>query len=230
MLIDTEGRKLSIVNPNMIRRYHSGILHRLQILGDEYMTDSCELARDDIVIDIGANIGEYSKYIYERFNVSVVAIDAEDAVLGALKTNLLGTSSLILHSALWSHDGNLTLYHASKTNDTTLIEPKEFDYTSTVDVVTLDNLLHSTAAQAFIGSRPIKLVKLEAEGAEPEIIKGGPNILTRTKYVAVDCGPERGIKSEPTLVEVVRAMNALNFEIIKFNANRTVLLFRNRGF
>jgi hypothetical protein len=46
----------------------------------------------------------------------------------------------------------------------------------------------------------------------------------------VDCGPERGIKAEPTLVEVVSEMHAINFEIIDFNAARTVLLFRNRAF
>jgi FkbM family methyltransferase len=231
MLVDANGISLTIANPNMIRRYHAGISQRLENLGNEYLVDKCKLLSNDIVLDIGANIGEYSRYAGERFKALVIAIEPEDAVHAALEANLRGTSAIILHSALWSHDGRLTLYHASKTNDTTLIEPKEFDYTSTIDVTTLDNLLNnSVAAKAFIGNRPIKLVKLEAEGAEPEIIRGGLHTLERTEYLAVDCGPERGIKAEPTLVEVVSEMHAINFEIIDFNAARTVLLFRNRAF
>ena len=45
----------------------------------------------------------------------------------------------------------------------------------------------------------IKLLKLEAEGYEPEILLGANKILDKIEYIAIDGGYERGKNSEETL-------------------------------
>ena len=45
----------------------------------------------------------------------------------------------------------------------------------------------------------IKLLKLQAEGAEPEVSKGSLNSLKNIKFITADLGPERGLNQESTL-------------------------------
>ena len=42
--------------------------------------------------------------------------------------------------------------------------------------------------------KKIKLLKVEAEGAEPEVLLGTAKILKRIEFISVDCGPERGLE------------------------------------
>ena len=76
----------------------------------------------------------------------------------------------------------------------------------------------------------MKLLKLEAEGAEPEVIRGSLNLLDNIEYIAADLGPERGFNKECTLKEVVNLLLENNFEIVEFKYPRVCLLFRNKKF
>jgi hypothetical protein len=73
----------------------------------------------------------------------------------------------------------------------------------------------------------VRLLKLEAEGAEPEILAGGKKILQLIDYIAVDCGFERGLKQESTLREVLNILYGNSFRLIDFNYKRMSFLFAN---
>ena len=56
----------------------------------------------------------------------------------------------------------------------------------------------------------IKLLKLEAEGAEPEILLGGLDKIHLIDYICADVGPERGLSYETTLVSsVIRGFSSV---------------------
>lgn len=56
-----------------------------------------------------------------------------------------------------------------------------------------------------IGVSELDLLKVEAEGFEPEVLQGAERILHKIRFVSVDCGPERmGI---PTLRGLRRAFD-----------------------
>lgn len=76
----------------------------------------------------------------------------------------------------------------------------------------------------------IKFLKLEAEGAEPEIFLGGIDDLNKIEYICVDVGPEKGLSYETTLVETVNILKANNFEFFKMGHLRLNCLFKNRKF
>ena len=76
-------------------------------------------------------------------------------------------------------------------------------------------------------NRELKLLKLEAEGAEPEVIKGGIDVIKNIEYIAADLGPERGFNQEITLKEVANILLQNNFEIIDINYPRLCVLFKN---
>ena len=73
----------------------------------------------------------------------------------------------------------------------------------------------------------IKLVKLEAEGAEPEVLLGMEKTLSRIEFIAVDVGAERGLSKENTLIDVLDILMPRGFRPIKFGLPRAVLLLRN---
>jgi hypothetical protein len=74
---------------------------------------------------------------------------------------------------------------------------------------------------------PIRLLKLEAEGAEPEILDGTADCLQRFDYVTADVVPERGRLQESTAALVILRMQKAGFELLKVSAPRLVCLFRN---
>lgn len=59
-----------------------------------------------------------------------------------------------------------------------------------------------------LGVEKIDFLKIDAEGAEPEVLEGTP--LCRVKKVAVDCSPERFGKT--TVFEVLKILLSAGFK------------------
>ena len=74
---------------------------------------------------------------------------------------------------LWSSDGFENFYISSEQADSSLIKPNKYSSKIEVKTVKLDNIV----------SKKIKLFKLEAEGAEPEILQGAMNSLSKIEYI-----------------------------------------------
>jgi hypothetical protein len=74
------------------------------------------------------------------------------------------------------------------------------------------------------------LLKIEAEGAEPEVLIGLSKELKKVNYIVVDCGFERGINSESTIRECSQYLINNNFEFYKYSEFRTMCLFKNLDF
>lgn len=75
------------------------------------------------------------------------------------------------------------------------------------------------------------MLKVEGEGAEPEILKGCFSILDRIKYISVDAGPERGVAESETFEEVSNYLLSNNFKILKVNSGtRKTVIFQNLKF
>ena len=87
-------------------------------------------------------------------------------------------------------------------------------------------LLDDFVSQNHIAS--IKLLKLEAEGAEPEILMGAKQSLSRIQYIAADLGFERGVRQTSTLPEVANFLISNNFEIVDIAQGRIACLFKNK--
>ena len=70
------------------------------------------------------------------------------------------------------------------------------------------------------------LLKLEAEGAEPEVIYGANKTLINLNYIAADLGPERGFNEECTIKEVSNSLYKNNFKMIDFKYPRICCLYK----
>ena len=76
----------------------------------------------------------------------------------------------------------------------------------------------------------IKLFKIDAEGYEPEVIKGALTTLEKVKYISVDFGHEKGFDEEATLTDVNKILYDKGYELIKFSDYRLIGLYENKNF
>ena len=83
--------------------------------------------------------------------------------------------------------------------------------------------------ESFISSN-VKCLKLEAEGAEPEILQGLGEKLKFIEYITADVGFERGETEESTLAEVSNFLIKNNFKMVAIGKRRFCVLFKNNEF
>lgn len=202
--------------------YLNGFRKRAELLGTDYFLDQIPFRDGDTVVDCGANVGDLA--LWFRFNdikVNYVGFEPSPVEFSCLKKNLRWSDGVELHNVgLWNTDGYLDFYISSEGADSSIIEPMTYDRKIVVPTQRLESYI----------SEPVRCLKLEAEGAEPEIIEGMGVKLSLVEYIAADLGFERGILSESTLVPVVNRLLASGFELVDVSHGRVCALFRNTNF
>jgi FkbM family methyltransferase len=202
-------------NQNWIS-YRKGISTRAEDLGVIYFLDLIEFEEDDLVVDCGANVGDLELYFREKnTKIKYIGIEPSPKEFQCLELNTLNKFNI--NVGLWHENSILEFFISSSKGDSSFIEPVEYSNKVDVKAQRLDSLL----------SKPIKLLKLEAEGAEPEILAGSENLLDQIQYISADLGFERGVSQESTFPAVVNILLKNRFEIVAVGYPRFVALFKN---
>jgi FkbM family methyltransferase len=204
---------LNIFTPYRILNYRKGIKSRLDNLAKSYgYGEFYQVNQNDIVIDIGANIGEFSLFC-SNLGASVIAFEPDINIVSLLRENISdwGNSNQcveVINQAISSVTGEATFYLKPLEADSTLIAPVKLDkfIPTKVSCIRLDKFIKDREINK------IKLIKCDAEGAEPEVIIGCEKILSIIEYVAIDCGPERNGQS--TYKEVISYLTSHGFKIL----------------
>lgn len=196
--------------------YTFGLSNRGEKLGSSYMLEQIDFKHEDLVFDCGANVGDL-KLWFESKNIRInyVGFEPSPIEFQCLKQNAYPHKAHNI--GLWKTDGELSFYISSQGADSSLIEPIEYDERIEVQTKRLDN---------FIDGR-VKLLKLEAEGAEPEILEGLGEKLRHIEYISADLGFERGKSSESTLAPVTNFLLKRGFELLDVKYGRICALYKN---
>lgn len=203
----------------------SGKMRRGLMLSDEYCIENIEFKDGDTIVDIGANIGDFELLFFAAKRlVNVIAFEPSPIEFECLKANLEANpfiSNFEAHNvALWRETTEgLPFFVKSDSADSSLIEVKGYERKIVVPCRRLDDVLER---------RPYRLLKLEAEGAEPEILEGAREVIGLFDYISADVGFERGIKNESTFAEVVNFLLAHGFEAQAIHRHRHTILFGNK--
>jgi FkbM family methyltransferase len=136
--------------------------------------------------------------------------------------NVFDGKARTVRKALWKEEGTLSFYKKPEGADSSLFEVENADEVVQVPVTTLASLVSEA------GIEHVRLLKLEAEGAEPEILRGCGEYLSNIDYIAADCGPERGLSQDETATDLINFLLARDYELIEMKFDRVVCLFRNR--
>jgi FkbM family methyltransferase len=197
--------------------YQSGIAKRAENLAKEYMLDLIEfVGNSPVVIDCGANIGDLKlSLVHLKVNPRYIAFEPSPDEFECLKANT--PDAEIFNLGLWNSMGQIDFYISTPNADSSIIRPASFSKKIQVTACRLD--------QVQIDAPVIDLIKLEAEGAEFEVIQGAEGVLAKTRYIAADLGFERN--GESPLAEVTNFLVERNFKIISFGHPRIIVLFKN---
>lgn len=205
------------------KRFHlyvSGLVHRGESIGKSYLLREITFNDEDVIIDCGANMGDLQLYFMNLdLPVNYIGIEPNPIDFKCLELNA-PRGFKPFNVALWDKNSQMTFFVDSDSASSSLIEPPFFTEKVLVKSVRLDSLK--------LPDR-IKLLKVEGEGAEPEILEGARGIFTKIEFITVDAGPERGINQTATRNEVIKVLRNSDFELIKENPyHRKTLLFRNQ--
>jgi FkbM family methyltransferase len=180
---------IDVFPDNRWGRFSGGILPRCAETARQYCLDQFQGRwQDAVFLDLGANIGEVSLHATAR-KARAYAFEADPHVFAALERNARRHGFSATHTLLGAEEGEAEFYLAAKDADSSLIPPIG-EAAETMPRVMLPVTPLDLATERT-GLDRIDVIKLDAEGAEPEVLSGAHETLSRTRFIAVDCSAER---------------------------------------
>jgi len=225
-----EEKRLYIVTEAELFRYFGDMTRGFDFYarsikkrGDNIATSYClkhvKFSSNDVVIDCGANYGDLHLYLRDKINEkNYIAIEPGPTEYQCLLNSL--PKARILNLGLSNSDGELDFYLCSKSGDSSLVMPKKYTEVVRVSVKTLDGLAED------LKITKCRLLKIEAEGWEPEIFHGAKEFIKFCDYVAIDGGPERGVNEESTFPAINNFLMKNGFEMIDIHGPYYRALFK----
>lgn len=206
------------------KKYAVGLSERGALLAKSYGLEASDIIGVGIVLDCGAHYGDLGLWIRETCSngaAQYVGFEPDDEARACLTLNAPGTMDTILPYALSNASFRRDFYLESSGANSSLEVPTL--PSSPVSVVTRD--LDSVIEELGLRGRSIDLLKLEAEGHEPEVLCGAVRTLPDIRLIAADLGPERGPNADVTAPAVINHLFASGFRIRRAGEDRASLRF-----
>lgn len=170
---------------------------RLEQIESKYTDDKIGVDPGDTVFDVGAFVGVFTMSIADRAG-DVHAFEPTPDTRRFLQLNTESFSNVTVRDvALWKDDTNLEMNIGQDPTENSILSPDD-GMKSTVSVI-------CQCIETFCDENEIEEVdflKLDAEGAEPEVLQGIGDVPVRK--VAVDCTPERdGESPQKEVLEIL---------------------------
>ena len=195
------------------RYYRNGFDARLDAVCRRYGLDDLYPAHaDEWVIDVGAYMGEWSLHMLRK-GFNVLAIEPDPDVARCLAENLARHAPrekewLLDTRVCHRYRGHVTYHLESHNADSSIFASIDRPSKAvTLVAARLDDIVAER-----IGDKSIRALKMDAEGAEPEVLEGAPNLLRRCPRVSIDAGWER--QGESTIVECRRVLDDAGFSVL----------------
>jgi FkbM family methyltransferase len=221
-MITDATHELALSRPARHRFYRRGILRRVTTLAKTYHLPDIPDVKGGTLIDCGANIGELGVWA-KTMGMHYIAFEPEECEARCIEINVFDGAPQTRRLALWNETKTLEFYHKPETADSSLIEMADYDTMTKVSATRLDEVIEVREL-----SYPVVL-KIEAEGAEPEALEGAGMLLAHIDYITVDCGPERGKEKRHTFIETCQFLNSQGFTPEAVNFSRHTVLYRNHS-
>lgn len=202
------GKEFMVTNPIRANRLLKGLDHAGERLLRRYeLPNRKGFSACTMFLDVGANVGELSLLMSTKVNM-VIAIEPDPIARHCLEFNLHEIANVVVMScALGEEKGTAPLFLLPSSADSSLFCPQASDVPLIdVEVVRGDDLLLN-----FLNSNDVLVIKMDAEGFEPEVLRGMQQLLLRASLICVDSGEERGGAS--TVNDCVDLLERVDFQV-----------------
>lgn len=164
-----------------LRITHIGDEPRVRVR-EKYLRGPISVGEGDRVVDVGAMVGEFSRWLPTE---DILAIDPDPRNVQCLRSN---TEAEVIQAAAWCSDRTKTLTLGPDTSESSLLDlDSGTGDTQQTQAIRLDGLITGR----------VDLLKVEAEGAEPEVLQGAAGV--DAEQIVVDVSPERNGQSPAPL-------------------------------
>lgn len=173
----------------------------------------------ETVLDIGANIGEYTSIFHLIFpKARIIAFEPLPDCFDKIKLRIKNNSLIEVYNlGLGSKNGKLTFNRSSWSPSSSFREMGDlhkecFPYSDggedvEVEVLTLDNVLADDADN--LGKT---LIKMDVQGFEDEVIRGGIKVFQRSHVVVVEVSFQCLYKDEPMFSGVYKLLTDIGYK------------------
>jgi len=148
--------------------------------GCVYERYGCTIDKDDIVVDVGANVGIFANLASQKGAKKIYSFEPGDLAMSCLVKNAPSNAELFKY-ALGNVDGKVNLYLPSEGDTMSASCKMKYRLKNMVDATTIDNLFADGVFDK------IDFLKIDAEGSEFDIINGiSDNNLKKIKKIAME--------------------------------------------
>lgn len=208
-----EGKTISYLTPNTFLKWRVDSLYTKEPCTLEWIAG---FRAEDVLVDVGANVGMYTVWAAKTRGVRVFAFEPESQNYGLLNRNLmlngLGSQVKAYCLALSDAAGFSELHLASLEAGTSCHQlgekvdfnhrPAQPKFSQGCQSARLDDLVRDGVVP------PPQHVKIDVDGFEPKVIAGAQQVLrasgTRSLLIEVN-------QNLPDHMQMVRELNALGF-------------------
>lgn len=204
LFVRVEDARIAVPSPLRWKLYRQGWAARLDQLEREYgVGRHVTLSADSVVIDIGANAGEFA-HVCARYGARVFCFEPDPTAYACLLKNIEALpAAQASDRAVWKENGAIDIALAPARADSSVFAQGPAVTKRAITVA-------SIAREASLSQ--IDLIKCDAEGAEPEVLEGIGDAFPLVRAVALDTGPERqGKRTNKACAEILRDQG---FEVI----------------
>jgi FkbM family methyltransferase len=149
-----------------------------QAVGDIYEQRSVSVHDSDVVIDVGAHLGTFTRIALQHGARLVIAIEPDpvnSACFERTFENEIAEGRVrLVRAAAWHSPGSLD-FEVGKASQTGRVSDSGSSRTVTVRAVTLDDVLEELKLSR------VDFIKMDIEGAERHALKGARRLLARDK-------------------------------------------------
>lgn len=193
-----------------------------------YDYQCCYVEKGDVVIDIGANLGLFSRYAFEKGASRIYAIEAEKLNFECLNRNCVNISTNFRYCVEKENDTLIDLF-VDKTVGGHSIFKEDVNNTKTgeyqkVRTITLDKFIKDQ------NINKIDFLKVDTEGAEFNIFAGiSDNNLQKIRKITFEYHHQKFNFDDSLLKKLIERLQKLGFEVYvstRSNHLRTVFAWK----
>lgn len=185
------------------------------------------IKHEDVLVDVGANFGDYSSFFSEQLNNTgkIYAIELHPDTCSQLVNKFKQNKNIVvLNYAVCDINGEVE-YFAGKDAWTNNIIGHDMEFVKNqslgkINSIRLDELLKNEGK--------IKLIKIDVEGAERLVLDGMENIIDKVENILIECHLDKdweGIKNKIITQFEMECVNIHSGDLIVKSSQRAYQCF-----
>lgn len=199
--------------------YGMAVFQTMIVTLSRHIVPYLETLSEPIIVDVGAHLGFFSLPLASLLHhPRIYAVEPVSNTFHLLEKNTQNMTSIkAFRLGLWNKKGNMNIYSNPHLLMYSSLFPERFTWDKhphqeSVRLTTLDSFCKENNINS------IDLLKVDAEGAEEKILRGGSRMLSRTHYIFIECPLDQIDHSTFTSLMSTLVGKHYNFQLVKITS------------